>query len=184
MEAWLALLEAEETGVPASSSNTASSANTNITALQDSEENIGLRVAELAARFYIDPHLPTSAFTSMLCWLDQQRPGCVGETNHTFNFVRDFGRVMIMHLNFCSAVEHWQRVPALNIPSDFARVVDGYTCMGEPLLLLVHCLTNAKGDLVWHHEIMRKDFQASGNHVHFQKMLLEPEGPSVPRVSM
>ena len=56
---------------------------------------------------------------------------------------------MTLHLDLCSTLQHWQIVPALRLPSDFARVIDGYTCMGEPLLIEVHCLTNARGEMTW-----------------------------------
>ena len=115
----------------------------------NSTEAVGLRVGELACRFYTGPHLPLSAFLPMLSWMDQQHPGCVGEINHREHFVLQFGRVMTARLNLCSALEHWQCVPALRLPSDFARAVDGLTCMGEPLLIIVHCLTDITGDMVW-----------------------------------
>ena len=114
-----------------------------------SREANGLLLANLAARFYTDPHLPISAFTPMLSWLDSQWPGCIGQTNHTRDFVLRFGRTMTLHLDLCSTLQHWQIVPALRLPSDFARVIDGYTCMGEPLLIEVHCLTNAQGEMTW-----------------------------------
>ena len=52
---------------------------------------------------------------------------------------------MGVHLQTCIALQHWQRLPALRIPSDFLRVIDGYTCLGEPLLVLVHVLTMRDG---------------------------------------
>ena len=56
---------------------------------------------------------------------------------------------MVAHLQLCIALEHWARVPALGIPSDFARIVDGYTCEGEPCQVIVHVITRPNGDLDW-----------------------------------
>ena len=53
------------------------------------------------------------------------------------------------HLQQCIALEHWARVPALNIPSDYARVIDGYTCEGEPCQVIVHIVTSPSGTLEW-----------------------------------
>ena len=56
---------------------------------------------------------------------------------------------MAAHLNLCIALQHWSRVPALNLPSDFARILDGYTCCGEPCQILLHVITLPSGDLQW-----------------------------------
>lgn len=111
--------------------------------------SIGLRLGSLAARVYVDPHLPMSAFTGLASWIDEHAPGMVGTTNHGSDFPVIFGRVMGVHLQTCLALTHWQLLPALQIPSDYQRVIDGYTCMGEPLLVLVHVLTLPDGTLTY-----------------------------------
>ena len=35
------------------------------------------------------------------------------------------------------------------MPSDFARVIDGYTVDGEPCQILVHIVTTSSGNLEW-----------------------------------
>ena len=114
---------------------------------QDPNRRAGLRVASLAARFFTSPSLPLKVFTPLLAWLSQHFPGEMGSTNHSLHFVRDFGRTMGAHLQTCQALAHWQLLPALRIPSDFQRIVDGYTCMGEPLLVLAHVLVKPDGSL-------------------------------------
>ena len=110
---------------------------------------IGLRLASLAARLYVDPHLPVSAFTPLVSWIDEHTPDSMGSTNHGADFPLAFGRCMGAHLQTCIALQHWQRLPALRIPSDFLRVIDGYTCLGEPLLVLVHVLTTRDGRVAY-----------------------------------
>ena len=56
---------------------------------------------------------------------------------------------MTQHLQQRIALEHWARVPALNIPADYARVIDGYTCEGEPCQVIVHIVTSPSGTLEW-----------------------------------
>jgi hypothetical protein len=100
-------------------------------------------------RIYTDPNLTTASYTSLVSLLDDAAPGCVGHINHSRAWVRAFGRAMASHLVFCIAAQHWVKVPALGLPSDFARVLDGYTCEGEPFQLLVHIVTTEVGDLEW-----------------------------------
>ena len=82
-----------------------------------------------------------------VAWLDACFPGCVGNINHSWNFACRFGRTAAAHMNQYLSVQHWQRIPALHLPSDFARVMDGYTCLGEPLLIILHIITTPLGDL-------------------------------------
>ena len=110
---------------------------------------VGLRLGALVARMYVDPRLPVSAYTPMVSFLDALNPGCVGEVNHSWNFLVGLGRCMTQHLQQCIALEHWARVPALNIPSDYARVIDGFTCEGEPCQVIVHIVTSPCGTLEW-----------------------------------
>ena len=110
---------------------------------------VGLRLGALVARVYIDPRLPISAFTPLVSFMDAQSPGCVGEVNHGDKFFSALGRCMVSHLQLCTALEHWATVPALGIPSDFARIIDGYTCEGEPCQVIVHIITRPSGDLEW-----------------------------------
>ena len=111
--------------------------------------SIGLRLGALVARIYAEPRLPASAFTPLVAFMDAQSLGCVGELNHGTDFFTGLGRCMAQHLQQCIALEHWAVVPALGIPSDYARVVDGYTCEGEPCQVIVHILTTPSGDLEW-----------------------------------
>ena len=114
-----------------------------------SPARVGWILGSLALRIYCDASLPTSAFTSWLSWLDFFFPGCAGNVNHSWNFAAGFGRTAAMQLNQYLSVQHWQRIPALHIPSDYARVFDGYTCLGEPLLILVHVITTPAGEIAW-----------------------------------
>lgn len=120
-----------------------------ITAINNDIQSIGLRLGSLAARIYTDPHLPFVAFTSFVSWIDQHMPRSLGTTNHSPDFPREFGRVMSVHLQLCLSLQHWQRLPALRIPSDYFRIIDGYTCLGEGLFVLVHVLTGPDGEIFY-----------------------------------
>lgn len=111
--------------------------------------HVGWRLGALVARIFVDPRLPISAFTPFVSFMDAQAPGCVGELNHGFDFFSALSRCMISHLQLCTALDHWAKVPALGIPSDFARIIDGYTCEGEPCQVVVHIITRSSGDLDW-----------------------------------
>ena len=111
--------------------------------------HVGWRLGALVARIFVDPRLPISAFTPFVSFMDAQAPGCVGELNHGFDFFSALSRCMVSHLQLCTALEHWAKVPALGIPSDFARIIDGYTCEGEPCQVVVHVVTRPSGDLDW-----------------------------------
>ena len=115
---------------------------------EDPNVALGLHVGSLAAYVYTNAHLPLDAFTSFVSLSDRHAPGSVGNVNHSAAFCLNFGRTLGVHLQVCQALEHWQKVPALSIPSDFLRVIDGYTCLGEPCLGLIHRKTNAFGCLV------------------------------------
>ena len=111
--------------------------------------SVGLRLGALVARLYAEPRLPASAFTPLVSFMDAQSPGCVGELNHGTDFFKGLGRCMVQHLQQCIALEHWAQVPALGIPSDYARIIDGYTCEGEPCQVIVHIVTTPGGALDW-----------------------------------
>ena len=98
---------------------------------------------------YIDRRLGPSDFVTLVSIFDSLLPGALGQTNHSQHFCRDFGRILTSHLQLCVALQHWARVPALNLPSDFSRVLDAYTCAGEPCQILVHIITLPTGDLEW-----------------------------------
>ena len=98
---------------------------------------------------YTDPNVPLSSFTSLVRFIDQLAPGSVGQTNHQKEFMIRFGRCMAIHFQLCIAAQHWAKVPALHMPSDFARVIDGYTVDSEPCLLVVHVITTETGELQW-----------------------------------
>lgn len=111
--------------------------------------SVGLRLGALVARVYTDPRLSATSFTSFAAFLDSQAPGSIGETNHGSKFFNGVSKCMVSQLRLCTALEHWARVPALAIPSDFARIVDGYTVDNEPCQILVHLVTSADGGLEW-----------------------------------
>ena len=110
---------------------------------------IGLKLAALVARIYVDPVLPLTSFTSFVSLMDAFAPGSVGDLNHSHHFALGLGQCMVAHVQLCAALEHWARVPALAIPSDFARVLDGYTCEGEACQILLHIVTHTSGELDW-----------------------------------
>ena len=111
--------------------------------------SIALRLGAMVARIYVEPQLPVSAYTPMISFLDAVFPGCVGELNHGERFCKNLGRCMAQHLQQCIALEHWAKVPALQIPSDYARIIDGYTVEGEPCQVIVHIVTRTSGELDW-----------------------------------
>jgi hypothetical protein len=100
-------------------------------------------------RVYIEPSLSFESFRPLLCMLDSMAPGSVGETNHSTRFPIEFGRTMVAHLQLCVALQHWSCIPSLGIPSDFSRILDGYTCTGEPCQILIHSITTSSGDVEW-----------------------------------
>ena len=97
----------------------------------------------------MDPGLPISAFTSFLSFMDAFAPGSVGEVNHSHHFVSGLGQCMVAHVKLCACLEHWARIPALGILSDFARILDGYTCEGEACQILIHIVTRVSGEVDW-----------------------------------
>ena len=111
--------------------------------------SIGLCLGALVARLYAEPRLPASAFTPLVSSMDAQSPGCVGELHHGTDFYTSLGRCVAQHLQQCIALEHWALAPALGIPSDYARVVDSYTCEGEPCQVVVRILTTPSATLEW-----------------------------------
>lgn len=100
-------------------------------------------------RIYVDPSLPSSSYTPFVSFLDAFAPGTVGEINHSKVFFNAMGQCMVAHAQLCACLEHWAIIPALGIPSDFARVLDGYTCEGESCQILIHVVTRASGELDW-----------------------------------
>lgn len=100
-------------------------------------------------RIYVDPYLPISSFETFTDLVDSYFPGSLGQINHSRHFCLNFGRTMSSHLRLCVALQHWACVPALGLPSDFARILDGFTCCGEPCQVLVHVVTLPSGDIAW-----------------------------------
>ena len=75
-----------------------------------SEQEIGLRIARLAAQVYTSPNLPFSAYEDLVAMMEVNSPGSMGSLNHHRNFCRNFGRVMLAHLRLCLALQHWAQV--------------------------------------------------------------------------
>ena len=73
----------------------------------------------------------------------------MGDVNHSDEFCKRVGRTMAKHLTLCNALQHWATLPALKIPSDYARILDGYTCLGEPCQILIHVVTLPSGTIDW-----------------------------------
>ena len=97
----------------------------------------------------MDPVLPISSFTPFVSLMEACAPGSVGDLNHSQFFASGLGQCMVAHIQLCACLEHWARVPALAIPSDFARILDGYTCEGESCQILIHIVTRASGEVDW-----------------------------------
>ena len=100
-------------------------------------------------RVYTDPKLSGNSFVSLLNLIDEIVPGCLGNVNHSRHFMRDFGRTMSVHLAFCVVGQHWCKVPALSLPSDFGRTIDGYSVDSESCTIVVHVITTEHGMIQW-----------------------------------
>ena len=100
-------------------------------------------------KVYVDHELPMAAYPSFVSWLDMHMPGRWGSTNHSWWFSQKFGRCCTRHAVTCAAAQHWGRLPALRIPSDFSRAIDGYTCMGEGILVVIHFVVSSTGELYY-----------------------------------
>jgi hypothetical protein len=107
-----------------------------------------MRVASLCV--FVTTHgLPDEMFTELLDFWDAHFPGAFGDLNHSTSFVTRFRTSLLetqvrMHRRLLHA-----RLPALRVPSHFFRALDGVTpkC-GDPLLPLVHVITNAMTGLL------------------------------------
>ena len=117
--------------------------------VQFTRHDLGLHVGRLATFVYTNPLLPAKSYTSLVSLMDAMSPGCLGSTNHGVKFCLNFGRTLAAQLQFCIGMQHWARIPALGLPSDFARVLDGYTCLGESCQVLIHTITLQSGELAW-----------------------------------
>ena len=89
---------------------------------ENNTTSIGMRVGSLAAKVYIDPHFVAGAFPSIVSWADEHVPGSMGSTNHDKKFVKDFGRLLAVHLQTCNAMQHWQKIPALSTERKLIKI--------------------------------------------------------------
>ena len=100
-------------------------------------------------RIYMDVGLPASSYMPFVSFLEAFVPGTVGEVSHGTRFLMDLDRSWWPMQSFARFLEHWAIIPALGMPSDFARVLNGYTCEGESCQILIHIVTRANGELHW-----------------------------------
>ena len=101
------------------------------------DQTIGIRLGSLVASLIVQGS-GTYAFPKWLHMLDSHFPGEWGQINHSRHFAENFADGL-MRACARNVMEHaQQRVRALNVPSDYVRILDGITPqMGESLLIHV-----------------------------------------------
>jgi len=73
-----------------------------------------------------------NGFEDWIQTLDSLFPGEFGELNHSRYFAEQFSNTLLQMIEVSSMCELQCLLPALQIPSDFARTIDGITvCIGE-----------------------------------------------------
>lgn len=122
--------------------------------------NAAMRMAEIAT-FWITAGLPDSRFSSFMSWLSRHFPGQVGNINHSWHWVHEFGTSLTQVALRNTAASLHALVPALGLPSDYTRVIDIISLQGVSLLPIVSIHTDPQGALVW--SLMGCPALASGN---------------------
>ena len=83
--------------------------------------------------------------------LDSHFPGSFGELNHSKRFANGFGDSLLAVVKAHQIWDLHTEVRALQIPSDFVRVIDGITpCLGESFLIHVLITVGRDGAIRWH----------------------------------
>ena len=112
---------------------------------------VAMRMAELST-FWIRNALPRNLFHKFVSWLHMHWRGSMGDLNHNGDYwLHTFQTSLNRVLERSTCASLHELVPALGMPSDIARVVDGISVLsGESLWAVIHVVTSASGRLSWH----------------------------------
>jgi len=109
-----------------------------------------LRVGTLVVKLIADG-ATLNGFEDWIQTLDSLFPGEFGELNHSRYFAEQFSNTLLQMIEVSSMCELQCLLPALQIPSDFARVIDGITVsIGEGLLIHILIAMGRDGVMRWH----------------------------------
>ena len=108
-------------------------------------------MAELSA-FWIANAPPFRLFAFFCAWLDSKFPGSLGQFNHCGGIWLPQFCVSLCHvLERSTMASIHMLVPALGLPSDITRAVDGISVQTEENLWgVLYVLTSPDGSLAWH----------------------------------
>ena len=98
--------------------------------------HISMRQAELAT-FWISAGLPDNRWPEFLTWFARTAPGVLGNVNHSWHWLREFGFSLTRTLLTNAAASLHCVVPALGMPSDYVRVIDVVTINQVSLLPII-----------------------------------------------
>ena len=110
---------------------------------------VGMCRAELAT-FWITQSMPQKTVNSFMAWARAKFGDKVGTLNMSWRFLWEFTQSLSATLDFCTTAGLHTCLPALGLPSDITRVVDGISARsGESLWAVIHLRTDASGALAW-----------------------------------
>ena len=109
--------------------------------------DMAMRHAELAA-FWITAGLPEYRWEEFVTWF-QACTGQGADINQSKHFLWEFGHSLARTILSRTAVTVHSIIPALGLPSDFARVIDVVTLSGISLLVIVYVHVDPTGRLTW-----------------------------------
>ena len=110
---------------------------------------MGVRVAELSA-FWIVNGMPRHMLPRFLTCLDRHFRGQFGDLNHGRRWLDQFSISLGKAVDRSLYANHIGIMPALGIPSDVTRIIDGVsTRSGESFFVVIHLLTSTSGQLYW-----------------------------------
>lgn len=114
---------------------------------QHANYNMALRHAEMTA-FWITAGLPEYRWEEFATWF-QTSTGQGADINQSKHWVREFGHSLSRTIMSRTAVTVHSIIPALGLPSDYARVIDVVTLSGISLLVVVAVHVDPAGRLAW-----------------------------------
>ena len=108
--------------------------------------DISMRQAELAT-FWISAGLPDNRWPEFLTWFARTAPGVLGNVNHSWHWLREFGFSLTRTLLTNAAASLHCVVPALGMPSDYVRVIDVVTINEVSLLPIIEIQIGPDGKM-------------------------------------
>ena len=101
------------------------------------DQLVGVRLGSLVAKLRVEGDGLTN-FPYWVHWLDSHFPSELGQLNHSKTFAEKYADNLFQSAFHRQVENLHQCLPALKIPSDYARILDGITCtIGESFLIHV-----------------------------------------------